>query len=61
MANITVVCKNPDCTKRLSPMVCTGETWHAWSFQCKACGALRAVTKDKIGGVVGAGKRDHFK
>jgi hypothetical protein len=62
---LLVVCHNPTCRDSLEqkptdprPMVRTGETFSAWTFKCETCGALRAVTKDQIGGTWGQGKTD---
>lgn len=40
-------------------MRCTGEYPTAWSFMCPTCGARRAVTKDKVGGTMGAGSSEN--
>lgn len=39
-------------------MLCKREHASAWVFGCPRCGTIRAVTKDKAGGSVGAGRRD---
>jgi hypothetical protein len=38
-------------------MAYAGESPSAWLFHCRYCGSRRAVTKEKIGGTVGAGDR----
>ena len=53
MAVICHPCKDQRRTRQ--EMTCTGETPEAWLFVCRYCGSRRAVTKDKIGGQVGAG------
>jgi hypothetical protein len=65
MKTLLVVCHNPDCRDSVEnkpadprPMRCISETFSAWTFACETCGARRAVTKDQIGGTVGAGRRD---
>ncbi len=55
MAVICHPCKDQRSTRRA--MTCTGETPEAWLFACRYCGSRRAVTKDKVGGQVGAGDR----
>lgn len=35
----------------------TGETPTAWLFRCARCDSHRAVTKNHVGGTVGAGDR----
>ena len=62
---LLVTCHNPTCpdsveNKPLDPvcMVCTGETFSAWTFKCATCRSERAMTKDLVGGTMGAGRRD---
>lgn len=64
MTALIVVCHNPDCrdSKENSldprPMTFVKETFSVWTFKCDTCGARRAVTKDVVGGTLGAGHRD---
>ena len=53
-----VVCRNEACPRRGSAMTCTGEYETVWTFACKTCGSRRAVTKDKVGGTIGAGQKE---
>lgn len=62
---LMVVCRSPECRDGVEqrpldpkPLVKTGETYSAWTFRCATCGSLRVVTKDQIGGTIGAGKTD---
>lgn len=54
---IQVVCKLEDCPNFMQPMKCQIEYDVAWQFQCPVCRNVRVVTKDKVGGTVGAGVR----
>jgi len=54
----TVVC--PACQEHQRgrvEMTPTGETPTAWLFRCRVCDGRRAVTKNHIGGTLGAGDR----
>lgn len=64
---LLIACHNENCADSVErnptdprPMDCTGETPSAWTFKCRTCQGLRAVTKDIAGGVFGAsdGRRD---
>lgn len=56
----TPVCRFEDCPKKDSldnPLVKIEEFFEAWLMRCRYCGRNRVVTKDKIGGTMGAGRR----
>lgn len=60
-----VVCHNPTCPTSIEnrptdpvPMVCVGELASGWSFKCPTCHSPRGMSKDFIGGTMGAGRRD---
>jgi len=59
MAKIPV-CRFEDCPKKDSldnPLVNIEEYEEAWLMRCSYCGRHRIVTKDKVGGTMGAGRR----
>lgn len=69
MAIKTVVCRDPDCpdsaerTQAPPAMVAVREMASAWIFACRRCQkegriTARVVTKDQIGGTIGAGAPD---
>ena len=60
---MTPVCKNEECQNYKNsskPLKLVDETWHAWIFDCKKCFSRQVKTKDKMGGVIGAGRKDKF-
>lgn len=61
MARPVIVCHAEDCPARKNPkkpLRVTDETAHAWIFACPTCLNVRAIAKQKIGGTIGAGRRD---
>jgi hypothetical protein len=62
---LVIACHNPTCPDSVEsrptnpvPMVCTGETFSAWTFKCMTCRSERVMTKDLVGGTMGSGRRD---
>lgn len=65
MAGVIVVCQLETCPVSKhrrpndpTPMKLVREHFSAWVFQCQTCHNFRVVTKDRIGGTVGQGRRD---
>lgn len=56
MAKI-VVCKLEECPNHLKPMKLIEEFDTSWAFVCLVCQNTRIVTKDKVGGTWGAGRK----
>lgn len=52
-----VVCRLDECPRYFKPMKVLIEYENAWQFQCPVCRNLRIVTKDQVGGTIGAGVR----
>ena len=51
-------CRDAYCSVNPRPMQVVAETSSAWTFLCQTCGWRRVWTKNFVGGVVGAGRRD---
>ncbi len=61
MAGPVIVCHGEDCPRRLNrqyPMKPVDETYRHVTYQCQTCLNVRAVGKDKVGGTIGAGRRE---
>lgn len=56
--SLTIVCHCPDCPRNGLPVKQIDETFHSWIFECPTCKNLRCVSKAKVGGTIGAGRRD---
>ena len=53
-----IVCQCEDCPRFHHEMDVKDETFSHWVFRCRTCENLRTVDKFRVGGTIGAGRRE---